>query len=117
MIIDQSTIELKLQTGFDDVVVAFYAFTIILYDSAQVTVSGLSRFTLDEIDSNTSDNALFIDTSPIKMLSYNTYVGLKAFHARTLQTPNFLNFQTSFPSETYVQFQSANNINWKYMKF
>jgi len=82
-----------------------------------VTASALSRFTIAEIDSPVSDSALFIDTSPIKMFSYNTYVGLKAFHARTQQTPNFLNFQTSFPSETLIQFQSANNINWKYMKF
>lgn len=51
------------------------------------------------------------------MFTYNTYLGLKAFHSRTLQTPNFLNFQTSFPSETFIRFQSANNVNWGYMRF
>lgn len=102
---------------FDEVKVIFYAVTIVLYDDVQVTASGLSRFHIFGVDSGTSDTNLFIDTSSIQMFTYNTYLGLKAFHARTLQTPNFLNFQTSFPSETFVRFQSANNINWGYMKF
>lgn len=42
------------------------------------------------------------------MFDYNTIVGMKAFHARTYQNPNFLKFECVIASNTLVQFPTAN---------
>lgn len=87
---------------FDNVKVAFFAVTIAYYDDNQVTNAGLSRFTLADVDSPTTVADLFYDSTPLKMFTYNMFVGVKAFHVRTLQTPNFLNFQTVLLNDSYV---------------
>ena len=94
-----------------------FSFTVVFYADIQIATAGLSQFTLADAGSNKADTDLLYDSTPLQMLSLNTYVGLKAFHVRTGLTPNYLNFQTTFVNDTYVKFPSTNNVNWKYMKF
>jgi hypothetical protein len=84
--------------------VGFYSVTVVFWADGQVTTAGLGQYTLREVDasifSGQNDANLVINTSPLQMLQFSTFLGIKTFHARTLQTPNFLNFETTFVSTT-----------------
>ncbi len=98
-------------------IIHFYSVSIVYFDEGQILSSGLSQFTIAYADSPISDANVFYDSTSIHMLDFNTLIGVKAFHARTGLTPNYLNFQTVFVNSTFVRFPSTNNVNWKYMKF
>ncbi len=51
------------------------------------------------------------------MFDYNTMVGMKSFHARTYQNPNFLKFECVIASTALVQFSTTNTQSQEYMKF